>query len=191
MALNLLRALGPQSRLFNFSLDQVSRQLSRFENLDFQSQNLLFANFAELGTLTAAAAGDWVWPLSLPSELFPIVLHKTNTITYTCGYHRGVADAKAEYAFLFSSDCWKLREIMRSEPLDLLRTDPLQVRRQIGHSGWSLSPNPAGEERLRDVAVLLWHIKAELIFDPQVPEFALNESVRSVCEALGLPTSHR
>ena len=132
----LLETLGPGTGLFTFPPEAIDAAMGTFRIKDFQSQNLLLANYAEFGAFNACMADTVKWPLLLPPAMLPFVVYKTNTITYTCGYHKGYLDRRSEYAFLFTSDCWKLREILHDEPLEQLLRDPLAVRQRVAESGW-------------------------------------------------------
>jgi hypothetical protein len=62
--------------------------MGTFRIEDFQSQSLLLANYAELAAFDACMADTARWPLLPPPGMLPFVVYKTNTITYTCGYHQ-------------------------------------------------------------------------------------------------------
>jgi hypothetical protein len=189
--MDLLETLGADGELFRFPVDQINRTIGSFEIRDYQTQNLLLANYAELGVFSAAIVGELVWPLELPPGLLQAVVYKTNTITYTCGYHRGLTEPRSEYAFLFTSDCWKLREILGEEPLRLLVDDPMRVRQRIIESGWQVSPHVSNQAEIRDVTLLLWHAKASLIDNPRVRAEQLNRSIYQLRGRLELPGSRR
>jgi hypothetical protein len=188
--MDLMTALGPEHGLFEFPADEIREMLGLLRVKDSQLENLVLANYAELGVFSAGMTGTLTWPLRLPSSDLPLIMYKTNTITYTCGYHRGVFEPRSEYAFLFSSDCWKLREILDGEPLVHLLKDPMAVRQRMIKSQWHLVlPGHDEQGVIRDVLLLLWYTKAHLIGTPMVGSQGkerLVEVVAQLREALDL-----
>jgi hypothetical protein len=184
----LLDTLGPDTGLFVFPQEAINGAMESFGIKDFQSQNLLLANYAELGAFITCMADRASWPLVLSPSLLPSVVYKTNTITYTCGYHQGIVDRHPEYAFLFTSDCWKLREILHSDPIEQLLDDPLTVRRRIVESRWrQVEGDPRNQNVFRDVTLLLWYAKAWLIASPERARIELSGAVRELHRRLDLP----
>jgi len=184
----LLETLGPGTGLFAFPPEAIDSAMGTFRIEDFQSQNLLLANYAELGAFNACMADTVRWPLRLPPAMLPFVVYKTNTITYTCGYHQGYVDRRSEYAFLFTSDCWKLREILQDEPLERLLRDPLAVRQRVAESGWrQVAGDSRNQDVFRDLSLLLWYAKALLIANPEGARAELADAVMNLHRRLDLP----
>jgi len=173
-----LRSLG----LFVLPTSDVDRVLLDYEIRVKSVRNYLAASLAEVGLFTAGVQGSLRWPLELPPGLLEVVKYKCNTITYSCGYHKSRIEPRSEYIFFFSSDCWKLREILRGEePLPLVLRDPLRLRGAIAKSGWELIPSPNDPRKVvPDVALLLWHVKARILDQPDTSD----EDVSSAIESL-------
>jgi hypothetical protein len=183
----LLETLGPRTGLFAFPPEAIDGVMGTFLIDDFQSQNLLLANYAELGAFNACMTDTVRWPLLLPPAMLPLVVYKTNTITYTCGYHQGYVERRSEYAFLFTSDCWKLREILHDEPLEQLIRDPLAVRQRVAESGWrQVGGDSRSQDVFRDLSLLLWYAKALLIAKPEGARAELPDAVLKLHRSLDL-----
>jgi hypothetical protein len=147
-------------------------------------RDLLVANVAELAAFsgqTREPGGPYIVAPGAASY----TVYKTNTLTYTCGIHKGRHDFKPEYIFLFSSDCWKLREILNQEPDKLLLSEPAKVFSAVRQTSWRFSASPTSENDLR-ITVLLWAIKAKLLNELDETRLEWRPIVRELTRALGI-----
>ena len=147
-------------------------------------RDLLVANVAEF----AAFAGKKREPggpyLVAPGAASDVV-YKTDTLTYTCGIHKGQKDFRPEYIFLFTSDCWKMREILKQEPDKLLLAAPRRAFDTVRQAAWRFSASQTAENDLR-VTILLWALKARLLNELDETGAEWQPIVRELTQALGI-----
>ena len=172
--------------LFDFPKGEIETALNRYlvpSSPPFL-RDLLAANVAELAAFTAQRKESG-GPYLVPPGATSYIVHKTNTLTYTCGIHGGQKGFRPEYIFLFTSDCWKLREILKQEPDKLLLSDPREVLDTIRGSRWLFSGSKTAENDLR-VTILLWAIKARLLNELDETREEWKPIVQELTQALGI-----
>jgi hypothetical protein len=147
-------------------------------------RDLLAANVAELAAF-AGQRRELGGPYLVAPGAASYVVYKTNTLTYTCGIHKGSRDFRPEYIFLYTSDCWKMREILKQEPDKLLLSDPRKVLDIIRATPWRFSGSKAAENDLR-VTILLWVIKARLLNELDETRVEWQPIVQELIRALGI-----
>jgi hypothetical protein len=173
-------------RLFSFPEGEIEKTLKEYAVASSPPflRDLLAANVAELAAF-AAQKKESSGPYIVQPGSTSYVVHKTNTLTYTCGIHSGKGQFRPEYIFLFTSDCWKLREILKGEPDKPLLSDPKQVLDAVLAASWRFSTSPTVDADLR-VTVLLWAIKARLLNKLDETKVEWKPIVRQLTEALGI-----
>jgi hypothetical protein len=147
-------------------------------------RDLLVANVAELAAFSGIKREPG-GPYIVPPGAASYTVHKTNTLTYTCGIHEGRPNFKPEYIFLFSSDCWKLREILKQEPDKLLLSEPSKVFETVRRAPWRFSASSTSENDLR-VTILLWALKAKILNELDETRAEWSPIVRELTQALGI-----
>lgn len=178
--------LGPKGfNLIEFPSDSLQKVLSDYLPVEFRVWELLVANIAEFAISSHAKPGVEA-PYPVDPDMATYITHKSNTLTYTCPPHRHAPQIQSEYIFLFTSDCWKLREILGEEPLTPLLQEPDQVRLKIMESGWDFLPQLSGSHAVVQETVLLWAAKAIVLTDPTLDESNLRQKVRTVAQKLGV-----
>jgi hypothetical protein len=181
------QTLGTQDLgLFVFPEGEITNALSQHATPSTPPfiRDLLVANVAELAAFsgeTREPGGPYIVPPGAASY----AVYKTNTLTYTCGIHEGRHNFKPEYIFLFSSDCWKLREILKQEPDKLLLSEPSKVFDAVRGAPWRFSRSRTSENDLR-VTILLWALKAKLLNELDETSAEWRPIVRKLTQALGI-----
>jgi hypothetical protein len=157
-----------------------------FPNISLIEKEMLVANIAEFAISVQARPGVQ-GPYRVDPAMATYVSHKSNTLTYTCPSRplSQTHPAHAEYAFLFVSDCWKLREILDEEPLRLLAAAPTQVLQKIIQSGWRFLPEVSSAQAPAAETLFLWSAKAVLLTEP-TDDRRLLERLRGIAAVLGL-----
>ena len=155
--------------------------------LEFREWELLVANIAEFAISVRARPGQEA-PYPVNANMATLIAHKSNTLTYTCPphYRKKPEKLNSEYIFLFTSDCWKLREILGEEPALLLAEKPEQVWRKIRGTKWRFLPEVSSSHAIVQETVLLWSAKAVILTDPTLDESDLKEKVRSAARRIGV-----
>jgi hypothetical protein len=158
-----------------------------FSNISFIEKEMLAANIAEFAISLQARPGEQ-GPYRVDAVMATYISHKSNTLTYTCASSplNQPRPSNAEYAFLFVSDCWKLREILNEEPLRLLATAPNQVLQKMTQSGWQFLPGVSSAQAPAAETLFLWSAKAVLLTEPTDDDRGLREKLRRIAGLLGL-----
>lgn len=158
-----------------------------FRSIEFRERELLVANIAEYATSLHARPGQQA-PYPVDANMAVYIAHKSNTLTYTCPPHRPKKPEgiRSEYIFLFTSDCWKLREILGQEPSGLLAQSPDKVWQKIMTSNWRFLPDVSSSHAIAQETVLLWSAKATILTDPTLDENTLPAKVREAARKLGV-----
>jgi hypothetical protein len=172
--------------LFVFPKDEITKAFNEHATSPTPPfiRDLLVANVAELAAFSGIKrepGGPYVVPPGAASS----TVYKTNTLTYTCGIHKGRHKFKSEYIFLFSSDCWKLREILNQEPDKLLLSEPSKVFDTVRAAPWRFSASATSENDLR-VTILLWALKAKILNELDETRAEWSPIVRELTRALGI-----
>jgi len=172
--------------LFVFPEDAISKALSEHATSPTPPfiRDLLVANIAELAAFSGIKR-EQGGPYIVPSGAASYAVYKTNTLTYTCGIHQGHQNFKPEYIFLFTSDCWKLREILKQEPDKLLLSEPSKLFDTVRRAPWRFSASPTSENDLR-VTILLWALKAKILNELDETRTEWRPIVRELTRALGI-----
>ena len=128
---------------------------------DARVRDYFVASCAELAIWMQSTVADLTVPLDINPSLMTTIEYKCSTISYSkCGPHLEIDQNHDEYAFLFVSDCWKVRRLLESEDvLDVLMSDPRQIAQAIDVQGGTF----AVEDRIgiaKDLTVMLWSAKA-------------------------------
>ncbi len=178
-------------RLIEFPAKGLRAELKPYVGApDFREWELLVANIAEFAISIHASPKA---PYPVDPRMANYITHKSNTLTYSCPprYPTGEepAQIRSEYIFLFTSDCWKLREILGQEPSILLAEQPDNVWQKIIRSGWRFLPEISSSHAIVQETVLLWSAKAILLTDPSPDEGSLSQRVSSAARKLGV-TEH-
>ena len=176
-------------KLIEFPKDGLRGVLKDYLPIEFRPWELLVANIAEFAISVHAKPGVQ-GPYPVDPSMATYVVHKSNSCTlfYTCAFHVPQRQelVKSEYIFLFTSDCWKLREILGQEPPTLLVERPDQVWQKIMGSGWRFLPQVSSSHAIAQETVLLWSAKAIILTDPTLDESSLREKVRTAARKLGV-----
>src|SRR5260370_35976929 len=155
----------------------------------FREWEMLVASIAEFAISVQAKPGQAV-PYPLDPRMATYIAHKSTTLTYTCPPHypprKRPEEIRSDYIFLFTSDCWKLREILNQEPSMLLAQQPDQVWQKIRGSGWRFLPEVSSSHAIVQETVLLWSAKAIILTDPDLDDSSLSQRVRSAARRLGV-----
>jgi len=163
------------------------RGVPNFSNISFIEEEMLVANIAEFAISLQARPGEQ-GPYRVDAAMAAYISHKSNTLSYTCASSplNQPRPSNAEYAFLFVSDCWKLREILEEEPLRLLATSPNQVLQKMTQSGWRFLPGVSSAQAPAAETLFLWSAKAVLLTEPTDDDRALLQKLRRIAGLLGL-----
>jgi hypothetical protein len=154
----------------------------------FYEQEMLVANIAEYAISLGAQPGRDT-PYEIDRAMIVYIAHKSNTLTYTCATHAAPAQPlplSSEYAFLFTSDCWKLREILFQEPLGMLRQAPAVVWERMLESGWHFLPQVTVSHSAAKETLFLWCAKSILLTDQSLDELTFMTKLRTLSSQLGL-----
>lgn len=171
--------------LIQFPHGGLRSVLTEYDVEDTRVWELLVANTAEYAISVHAGPGKEP-PYPVDDIMAKYVTHKSNTVTYTCPPHHGSPEAKSEYIFLFVSDCWKLREILKEEPMRLLRDQPQEVANKVLQSGWKFLPDTTSTHAAVKETILLWSAKALLLSSPEIDENTLSGAVKNAASRLGV-----
>ena len=149
--------LGPDgfSLVLAEDIEHMDGVLARRDLTDDKVRDYFVASCAELAIWNQCSGGALRAPLSITPAKITTVEYKCNTIRHTaCGPHVQKDETHDEYAFLFVSDCWKMRRVLgRDNVLDSLASDPLNAANLIREQGWKFAVND-GEEIAKDLTVI-------------------------------------
>jgi hypothetical protein len=167
--------LGPEGFgiISKDTIRNINDVLSRRTPHDNERVRDFFAiSSAELALWTSSQFHNLHLPLVITPELLSTVEYKCNTFALgTCGTHITDEDKRAEYAFLFVSDYWKIMRIFQGKDvLELLVSNPTAIRAAMAERKWDFSKNDKAAAA-RDLTVMLWSAKAHILVGTDQSEF--------------------
>jgi hypothetical protein len=159
----IAEVLGPEgfAILRGEDIERMDSVLAGRDLSDGKVRDVFVASCAELAIWMQTSFGKLGVLLDINPSLMTTVEYKCNTISHTrCKPHIQTGQNHDEYAFLFVSDCWKVRRLLADEDvLGVLVSNPQRIAEAIDPHEWTFAVNDS-MGIAKDLSVMLWSAKA-------------------------------